>query len=214
MPQFADVAAAPMPVFERTCCARKPLRSSRARSWRAPRTARCRRSRSPSRTAPATRTGTVPSPSGYRVSPPTPPATPPSAPPTTTGRQSRIHLHGLLLDGVYRRGAEGVPEFVEVGAPTDDELHALLQNVIVRLMKMLMHRGVLVEDMGQTYLAEPDTDGEKSRTLRPLQAAAMPCRPHRASGPVLRQARTVHWTVRVRAQPTASPLAPVLGRRC
>jgi hypothetical protein len=27
--------------------------------------------------------------------------------------------------------------------------------------------------MGQTYLAEPDTDGEASRTLRPLQAAAV-----------------------------------------
>ena len=40
-------------------------------------------------------------------------------------------------------------------------------------MKMLTRRGVLVEDMGQTYLAEPDADGEESRTLRPLQAAAV-----------------------------------------
>lgn len=40
-------------------------------------------------------------------------------------------------------------------------------------MKMLTHRGVLVEDMGQTCLAEPDGDGEKARTLRPLQAAAI-----------------------------------------
>ena len=58
-------------------------------------------------------------------------------------------------------------------APTDEELHALLQTVIARLMKMLMRQGVLVEDMGQTYLAEPVTDGEESRTLRPLQAAAV-----------------------------------------
>jgi hypothetical protein len=34
------------------------------------------------------------------------------------------------------------------------------------LMKMLAPRGVLVEDMGQTYLAEPDANGEESRTLR------------------------------------------------
>jgi hypothetical protein len=27
--------------------------------------------------------------------------------------------------------------------------------------------------MGQTYLAEPDADGEEARTLRPLQAAAV-----------------------------------------
>ena len=84
-----------------------------------------------------------------------------------------IHLHCLVLDGVYRCGADGAPTFVETDAPTDDELHALLQTVITRLMKMLTRRGVLVEDMGQTYLAEPDTDGEASRTLRPLQAAAV-----------------------------------------
>jgi hypothetical protein len=40
-------------------------------------------------------------------------------------------------------------------------------------MKMLTRRGVLVQDMGQTYLAEPDADGEEARTLRPLQAAAI-----------------------------------------
>jgi hypothetical protein len=40
-------------------------------------------------------------------------------------------------------------------------------------MKMLTRRGVLVEDMGQTYLAEPDADGEESRTLGPRQAAAI-----------------------------------------
>jgi hypothetical protein len=32
---------------------------------------------------------------------------------------------------------------------------------------------VLVEEMGQTCLAEPDGDGEEARTLRPLQAAAI-----------------------------------------
>ena len=45
-----------------------------------------------------------------------------------------IHLHCLALDGVYRCGADGAPVFVEVGAPTEDELHALLQTVITRLL--------------------------------------------------------------------------------
>jgi len=84
-----------------------------------------------------------------------------------------IHLHGLLLDGVYRCGADGVPQFVEVGSPTDDEVHALLQAIITRLMKLLTRRGVLVEEMGQTCLAQADEDGEEARTLRPLQAAAI-----------------------------------------
>jgi len=78
-----------------------------------------------------------------------------------------------VLDGVYRCGADGAPAFVEVDAPADDEVPTLLQTLIARLMKMLTRRGVLVEDMGQTYLAEPDADGEEARTLRPLQAAAI-----------------------------------------
>ncbi len=34
---------------------------------------------------------------------------------------------------MYRRGGDGVPSFFEAGAPTDDELHALLQCLISRL---------------------------------------------------------------------------------
>jgi hypothetical protein len=40
-------------------------------------------------------------------------------------------------------------------------------------MKLLTRRGVLIEEMGQTYLAEPDADVDEARTLRPLQAAAV-----------------------------------------
>ena len=83
-----------------------------------------------------------------------------------------VHLHCLVLDGVYRCDADGAPSFIEADAPTDDALHALLQTVITRLMKLLTRRGVLVEDMVQTDLAEPDANGEEVRTLRPLQAAA------------------------------------------
>lgn len=39
-------------------------------------------------------------------------------------------------------------------------------------MKMPTRRRVLVEDMCQDCLAEPDADGEELRALRPLQAAA------------------------------------------
>ena len=67
----------------------------------------------------------------------------------------------------------GAPTFVDVDAPTDDELHALLQTIITRLMKLLTRRGVLIEEMGQTYLAEPDAHSQEARTLRPLQAAAV-----------------------------------------
>lgn len=84
-----------------------------------------------------------------------------------------IHLHCLVLDGLYRCGPEGVPVFVEAGAPSDDELHALLHTVIARLMEMLARHGVLIEEMGQTYLADTNAYGDEARTLRPLQAAAI-----------------------------------------
>ena len=45
-----------------------------------------------------------------------------------------IHLHCLVLDGVYRR-TDGAPAFVEVAAPTDQDLQALVHNIIARLMK-------------------------------------------------------------------------------
>jgi hypothetical protein len=92
-----------------------------------------------------------------------------------------IHLHGLMLDGVYRCSADGTPAFVDVSAPTEDELHALPQVVIARIIKMPTHRGVLIEEMGQSFLADPDADADEARTLRPLRTAAVTYRI--ASGP-------------------------------
>ena len=89
-----------------------------------------------------------------------------------------IHLHCLVLDGVYRCDADGVPAFVEADAPSDDELHALLQTLINRLMKLLTRRCVLVEDRGQTYVAEPMRMGTRrapcDRCRRRLSPTASP----------------------------------------
>lgn len=71
---------------------------------------------------------------------------------------------------MYRCGADGLPALLEGGAPTDDELHALLQSVITRLMKLLSRRSVLIEEMGQACLAERAADREEARALQPLQA--------------------------------------------
>ena len=83
-----------------------------------------------------------------------------------------VHVRCLVLDGVYRRGTEGAPEFVEVAAPTDESLQTVLHKIITRMMKLLTRRGVLVEEEGSTYLADNDGDSDEARTLRPLQAAA------------------------------------------
>jgi len=83
-----------------------------------------------------------------------------------------IHLHCLVLDGVYRCDTEGEPVFVEVPSPTDEALKTVLHKIITRLMKLLTRRGVLVEEQGQTYMADDDSDSDEARVLRPLQAAA------------------------------------------
>jgi Putative transposase len=74
-----------------------------------------------------------------------------------------IHLHCLVLDGVYRRGADGVPEFVEVPAPTDEALQTVLHKIITRLMKLLTRRGALGEEVGSTTMADNDGDSDEAR---------------------------------------------------
>ena len=39
-----------------------------------------------------------------------------------TAAKLNIHLHCLVLDGVYRRGIDGTLAFVEATAPTDEAL--------------------------------------------------------------------------------------------
>ena len=77
-----------------------------------------------------------------------------------------------MLDGVYRRGADGTPEFVVAPAPIDDALHSVLHKIITRAMELLTGRGVVVEEEGSTYMADNDCDSDEARTLRPLQTAA------------------------------------------
>lgn len=84
-----------------------------------------------------------------------------------------IHLHCLVLDGVYRCGSEGRAEFIEAPSPTDEQVQVVLRTIISRLMKLLTRRGTLVQDRGETYLAAPDESEDEAHTLRPLLAAAL-----------------------------------------
>ena len=60
-----------------------------------------------------------------------------------------IHLHCLVLDGVYRRTG-GKPVFQAARAPTGEALQGLLEKIIVRLMKRLTRLGYLVEEQGMS----------------------------------------------------------------
>ena len=52
-----------------------------------------------------------------------------------------IHLHCLVLAGVYRR-TEGRPVFVEARAPNDEALQAVLHKIIGRILKLLTRRAL------------------------------------------------------------------------
>ena len=66
-----------------------------------------------------------------------------------------------MLDGVYRCDAEGEAVFVEVPAPTDEALQTVLHKIITRMMKLLTRKGVLVEEQGQTHMADDDADSAR-----------------------------------------------------
>ena len=76
-----------------------------------------------------------------------------------------IHLHCLVLDGVYRNNTA---VFHEVAAPTLEELQALLAKIITCIMRWLTKQGFLIEEQDRTYLAEADRES----ALLPLQAAS------------------------------------------
>jgi hypothetical protein len=78
-----------------------------------------------------------------------------------------IHLHCLVLDGVYLN-RDGVPLFHEAAAPSTDKLEAVLLKIITRTMRLLSRLGALIEAPERTYLAETDSDG----ALKSLQAAS------------------------------------------
>ena len=71
-----------------------------------------------------------------------------------------IHLHCLVLDGVYLN-RDGVAVFHEAAAPSTDELEAVLLKIITLTMRTLTRLGALIEEPERTYLAETDTGPSK-----------------------------------------------------
>ena len=65
-----------------------------------------------------------------------------------------IHLHGLVLDGVYCTGAEGAPansQFHPASALTREKLNAMLDKIITRILRLLTRLGHLIEEEDRTH---------------------------------------------------------------
>jgi Putative transposase len=114
-----------------------------------------------------------------------------------------IHLHGLVLDGVYGITGEGEPVFHPAPVPSIEQLQTLLDKIIKRLMKLLTRLGHLIEEEGVTYVAEGGLIN-LDNVLTPLQAA---CNTYRiALGPCAgRKVLSLQYAPR-RAAPLTQPL--------
>jgi len=97
-----------------------------------------------------------------------------------------IHLHGLMLDGVYHLTDE-VPIFQPIPPPTTEQLQTVLTRIIMLLLKVLTRHGALIEeDTEIPYLTSPDADP----ALAPLHAAV--CTYRNALGPRIGQ-KVLTW---------------------
>ena len=116
-----------------------------------------------------------------------------------------IHLHALVLDGVYCTMGEGVTVFHPAPALTSEKLPALLDKIIRCILRLLSRQGHLVEEEGMTYVADAHGIIDPENLLAPLQAAS--CTYRIAFGP--RAGRKVlSW------QYAARRAAPIPQPRC
>jgi ribosomal protein S27E len=78
-----------------------------------------------------------------------------------------VHLHMLILDGVYTRDQNG-PRFHRVAAPDAQSLERLLNRLVRRILRRLTRDGLLIQDSEQPWL-----DLEPADTLDQLNAASI-----------------------------------------
>jgi hypothetical protein len=78
-----------------------------------------------------------------------------------------IHLHMLILDGVYTMEQNG-PRFHRVGAPDPQTLERLLNRLVQRIVRRLTRDGLLIQDPDQPWL-----NLEPSDSLDQLNAASI-----------------------------------------
>jgi len=64
-----------------------------------------------------------------------------------------IHFHMIFLDGVYVPVEGAAPVFRHVPAPTGTELQELVQQIAVRIGRVLEQRGLIERDMQNAWLA-------------------------------------------------------------
>jgi hypothetical protein len=62
-----------------------------------------------------------------------------------------VHFHTLAVDGVFVREPDGSLRFVAGKAPSNTEIEALLAVIRKRVLRLLVRRGLLSEDPGESF---------------------------------------------------------------
>jgi len=78
-----------------------------------------------------------------------------------------LHFHTLAVDGVFVREPNGSLRFVAAKAPTDREVEALLDVIRTRVLRLLVRRGLLSEEPGESL------DETEAPPLHTLYAASV-----------------------------------------
>jgi len=94
-----------------------------------------------------------------------------------------VHFHTLAVDGVFVREPNGSLRFVAAKAPTEEEVGALLGVIRTRVLRLLVRRGLLSEEPGESL------DNSEAPPLHALYAASVRqqvAMGRRAGGTVLR----------------------------
>jgi hypothetical protein len=84
-----------------------------------------------------------------------------------------IHLHYLVLDGVYQIKSSGELAFIQVPAPAEQELQLLLRAIITSVMKRLVRQGVLVQEQDEWYVSDTVAEDADTSALKPLQQGSI-----------------------------------------
>ncbi len=78
-----------------------------------------------------------------------------------------VHFHTLAVDGVFVREPDGSSSFAAAKAPTDEEVDTLLGVIRARILRLLVRRGLLCDDVGD------DLDESQAPPLHALYAASV-----------------------------------------
>jgi len=73
-----------------------------------------------------------------------------------------VHFHIVFLDGVYRADGAAAPRFRPLSEPDAQDLQALIEQIALRIGRVLERRGLIERDIENAWLA---TDSEAGRWM-------------------------------------------------